>query len=49
MESDLTFPQIIGGLSAPIATIAADGRVELANRHFLAYARQSDIIPDYPY
>jgi PAS domain S-box-containing protein len=37
MESDLTFPQIIDGLSAPIATTAADGRVELANRHFLAY------------
>ena len=41
MESDLTFPQVIDGLSAPIATTAADGRVELANRHFLAYLGMS--------
>ena len=41
MESDLTFPQIIDGLSAPIATTTIDGRVELANRHFLAYLGMS--------
>jgi hypothetical protein len=34
MEDDLTFPQIINGLSAPIATMTADGRVDL-NRQFL--------------
>jgi len=35
MEDDLTFPQIINGLSAPIATATADGRVDHANRQFL--------------
>ena len=37
MERDLTFPQIVEGLSAPIATTTPDGRVELANRQFLEY------------
>src|SRR5690349_15887625 len=37
MEQDLTVPQIIEGLSAPIATTTPDGRVELANRQFLDY------------
>src|SRR5689334_4274398 len=37
MESDLTFPQIIDGLAAPIATTTSDGRVELANRQFLDF------------
>ena len=41
MEDDLTFPQIIDGLSAPIATTTADGRVELANRQFLDYLGMS--------
>jgi PAS domain-containing protein len=34
MEDDLTFPQIIDGLSAPIATTTADGQVDLVNRQF---------------
>src|SRR6476659_6833747 len=37
MEQDLTFPQIIDGLSAPIATTTSDGRVEFANKQFLDY------------
>jgi PAS domain S-box-containing protein len=37
MEHDLTFPQIIDGLAAPIATTSADGLVELANRRLLDY------------
>ena len=37
MEDQLTFPQIINGLSAPIATMTADGRVELVNRQLLDY------------
>jgi PAS domain S-box-containing protein len=41
MENDLTFPQIVDGLSAPIATTTADGRVELANRQFLDYLGMS--------
>jgi PAS domain S-box-containing protein len=41
MEDDLTFQQIIDGLSAPIATTTADGRVEHANRQFLDYLGMS--------
>ena len=37
MERDLTLPQIIDGLAAPIATTTADGLVELANRQLLDY------------
>src|ERR1700741_3280925 len=37
MNHDLTFPQIIDGLSEPIAKSSADGRVDLANRHLLDY------------
>jgi PAS domain S-box-containing protein len=37
MERDLTFPQIVDGLSAPIATTTSDGQVEFANRQFLDY------------
>jgi len=38
---DLTFPQIIDGLSAPIATTTADGRVDFANRQLLDYLGMS--------
>jgi PAS domain S-box-containing protein len=41
MEDDLTFPQIIDGLSAPIATTTADGRVDFANRQLLDYLGMS--------
>jgi PAS domain-containing protein len=41
MEEDLTFPQIIDGLSAPIATLTADGRVEFANKQLLDYLGMS--------
>jgi PAS domain-containing protein len=37
MEDDLTFPQIIDGLSAPIASTTADGRVDFANRQVVDY------------
>src|ERR1700692_1189292 len=37
MEDDLTFPQIIDGLSAPIATTTADGRVDFTNGQLLDY------------
>ena len=37
METDPTFPQLIDGLSAPIATTTAEGRFEYANRQFLDY------------
>jgi PAS domain S-box-containing protein len=37
MEDDLTFPQIIDGLSAPIATTTADGGVDFANGQLLDY------------
>jgi hypothetical protein len=36
MEGVLAFPQIIDGLSAPIATTTGGGRVELVDRQFLA-------------
>jgi hypothetical protein len=38
---DVTFPQLIDGLSAPMATTTADGRVELANKPFLDYLGMS--------
>ena len=38
---DVTFPQLIDGLSVPMATTTADGRVELANKHFLDYLGMS--------
>src|ERR1700730_1396991 len=41
MEDDFTFPQIIDGLSAPIATTTADGRVDFANRQLLDYLGMS--------
>ena len=41
MEYDLIFPQIIDGLSAPIATTTAEGRVESANRQFVDYLGMS--------
>ena len=41
MEDDLTFPQIVNGLSAPIATTTADGRVDFANRQLLDYLGMS--------
>jgi hypothetical protein len=41
MEDDVTFPQIIDGLSAPIATTTADGRVDFANRQLLDYLSMS--------
>jgi PAS domain S-box-containing protein len=41
MEDQLTLPQIIDGLSAPIATTTADGRVDLVNQHFLDYLGMS--------
>jgi PAS domain S-box-containing protein len=41
MEDQLTFPQIVNGLSAPIATTTADGRVDLVNRPFLDYLGMS--------
>ena len=41
MEDDLTFPQIIHGLSAPIASTTADGRVDLVNTQLLNYLGMS--------
>ena len=41
MENVLTFPQIIDGLSAPIATATADGRIDQANRQLLDYLGMS--------
>jgi PAS domain S-box-containing protein len=41
MENDLTFPQIIDGLSVPIATTTADGQVDSVNRQFLDYLGMS--------
>ena len=41
MEDDLTFPQIVNGLSVPIATTTADGRIELVNRQLLDYLGMS--------
>jgi PAS domain S-box-containing protein len=41
MEDDLTFPQVIDGLSAPIATTTTDGRVDFANRQLLDYLGMS--------
>jgi PAS domain S-box-containing protein len=41
MEDDLTFPQMIDGLSAPIASTTADGRVDFANRQFVDYVGMS--------
>ena len=41
MEDQLTLPQIVDGLSAPIATTTADGRVDLVNQHFLDYLGMS--------
>ena len=41
MEDQFTFPQIIDGLSAPIATTTADGQVDLVNRQFLDYVGMS--------
>jgi Thioredoxin like C-terminal domain len=35
VEDVLTFPHIIDGISAPIATTTADGRIDHANRQFL--------------
>jgi len=35
MEDDLTFPQIIDGLPAPISTTTADGRVELSRENLV--------------
>ena len=37
MDDNLTFLQVINGLSAPIATTTTDGRVDLANRQFVDY------------
>ena len=37
MDDDLTLPQIIVGLSAPIATTTADGQLDLVNKQFLDY------------
>ena len=37
MEDDISLPQIVDSLSAPIATMTADGRVDIANRNFLDY------------
>src|SRR5215475_14204665 len=37
MENDLTFSQILDSLSAPIATMSVDGRVDVANKQFLDY------------
>jgi PAS domain S-box-containing protein len=37
MEERLTFPQIVNGLAAPIATTTADGQVDLVNAQFLDY------------
>jgi hypothetical protein len=41
MEDDLTFPQIIDGLSAPIATITPDGRIDFVNRQLLDFLGMS--------
>ena len=41
MEDDLTFPQIIDGLSSPIAITTVDGRVDFANRQFVDYVGMS--------
>jgi PAS domain S-box-containing protein len=41
MEDDLTFTQIVNGLSAPIATTTADGRIELVNKQLLDYLGMS--------
>ncbi len=41
MEDQLTFPQIIEGLSAPVATITPDGRVDLVSRQLLDYLGMS--------
>ena len=41
MEDDLTFPQIVNGLSVPIVTTTADGRVDFANRQLLDYLGMS--------
>jgi PAS domain S-box-containing protein len=41
MEDRLTFPQIIEGLSAPVATITPDGRVDLVSRQLLDYLGMS--------
>jgi PAS domain S-box-containing protein len=40
-EDQLTFPSLIDGLSAPIATLTADGHVELVNRQLLDYLGKS--------
>src|SRR5215469_9265078 len=37
MEDDISLPQIIDSLSAPIATMTAEGRFDLANKEFLDY------------
>src|SRR5262245_28965003 len=37
MEPEITLPQLIDGLSAPTATMTADGRVELVNQQLLDY------------
>lgn len=37
MKDELTLPQILDSLSAPIATTTADGRIDLANKQFLDY------------
>ena len=41
MDDQLTFPQIVNGLSVPIATTTPDGRVDLVNRQFLDYLGMS--------
>ena len=41
MEDQLTFRQIVNGLSVPIAITTADGRVDLVNRQFLDYLGMS--------
>jgi PAS domain S-box-containing protein len=41
MEENLTFPKIIEGLSVPIPTTTADGRVDLVNKQLLDYLGMS--------
>jgi PAS domain S-box-containing protein len=37
MEDDISLPQIVDSLSAPIATMTAEGRFDLVNKEFLDY------------
>lgn len=48
MEDDLTFSQILDSLSAPIATLTAEGRFDFANKEFLDYLGTSiDALKDW--